>query len=94
MAKSSINTIEKDRLIGVISALEKRIKRLENLLQGVPIETVRIASLSVSKLTTGTMTAVATLGGGVGSGYVKIDGVNNEIAVNDGTNKRISIGKF
>lgn len=62
---SSLNTLSADDVLRIIGEQEKRIKNLENLLQGQPIGTVRIAnaaitsakilSLSANKITTGTL---------------------------------------
>jgi hypothetical protein len=85
-----LNTLTKDDLLRTISSLRKRIERIESLLQGQPITTVRIDSLSVSKLTGGTISVVANLG----NSNVKLDGPNVNILINDGTNDRILIGKY
>jgi hypothetical protein len=62
---ASLNSLSKDDILQIISAQEKRIKKLEALLQGQPIGTVRIAdaaitsakidTISADKITTGTL---------------------------------------
>jgi hypothetical protein len=62
---AGLNSLSKADILQIIAAQEKRIKKLESLLQGVPIGTVRIAdaaitsakieSLSADKITTGTL---------------------------------------
>lgn len=91
---NELNTLSSNDLLKILAGLERRLGKLEGILQGQPISGVRIDSLSVNKLTGGTMTAVAYLGGGSGGGYVKIDGENNAIFVYDGVNNRIRVGKF
>jgi len=63
----NLNSLSKDNILEIIAAQEKRIKRLESLLQGQPIDAVRIAnaaitnakigSVSADKITTGTLQA-------------------------------------
>ena len=62
---NNLNSLTKDNILQIIAAQEKRIKKLENLLQGQPIGTVRIADASITsakiatisadKITTGTL---------------------------------------
>lgn len=62
---SSLTSITKDSILQVIAAQEVRIKKLEGLLQGQPIDKVRIAraaitdakieSVSADKITTGSL---------------------------------------
>lgn len=62
---SNLNTLSKDDILQIIAAQEKRINKLEALLQGQPIDTARIAtaaitnakigSVSASKITTGSL---------------------------------------
>jgi hypothetical protein len=61
----NINSLSKKTILDIIAAQEGRIKKLEALLQGQPIGTVRIAdaaitsakidSVSADKITTGTL---------------------------------------
>lgn len=63
---AGLNVIESQNLIRVVSELQTRIQRIEGMLQGVPIDTARIANaaitnakidnLSADKITTGTLT--------------------------------------
>ena len=55
------------------------------------VTTAKILSLSADKITTGDLTVAVDVGSS-GTGYVRIDGENNRILVNDGTNDRILIG--
>lgn len=57
-------------------------------IENLAVTNGKINNLNVSKLVTGVMTAVAS----VGNSYVKIDGGNKRIIINDGTNDRILIG--
>ncbi len=62
---NSLTTLTKDSILQIIAEQEKRIKKLEALLQGQPIGTARIAdaaittakivSVSADKITTGTL---------------------------------------
>lgn len=62
---SNLTTLTKDSILQIIAEQELRIKKLEALLQGQPIGTVRIAdaaitsakiqSVSADKITTGTL---------------------------------------
>ena len=62
---ANLNSLSKEDILQIISAQEKRIKKLEALLQGQPIGTVRIAdaaitsakidTISADKITTGTL---------------------------------------
>ena len=62
---TSINSLSKNDILQIISAQDKRIKKLEALLQGQPIGTVRIAdaaitsakidTISADKITAGTL---------------------------------------
>lgn len=97
----SLNVLDKDQLLRQIARLAERINTLEALLEGQPIGTARIAdaaitnakiaSLAADKITAGDFIVGIDVGSG-GSGYTRIDGVNNRIMVNDGTNDRILIG--
>ncbi len=68
---SNLTTLSRDDIFDVIAAQERRIARLEAMLQGQPIATVRIAdaaitnakivSLSVDKLTTGQLSVATTV---------------------------------
>lgn len=53
-------------------------------IEDAAITNAKIADLSVSKLTAGTLGVAAN----VGNGNVQIDGVNKRLIVNDGTNDR------
>jgi hypothetical protein len=97
----SLNTLEKDNILQVVSRQEERIRRLEAMLNGQGIRTARIAdaaitdakidSLSADKITTGDL-VVAVDVGDPASGYLRIDGVNNRIVGNDGTTNRFVLG--
>lgn len=51
----------------------------------------QIQAITASKILAGTITVQLGVGT-TGGGYVRIDGANNNIIVNDGTNNRILIG--
>lgn len=57
MAEKSLNTLEKDQLLRVIARLDDRIKRLENILNGQPISTVRIANAAITNAKIGDLSA-------------------------------------
>jgi hypothetical protein len=61
-------------------------------LEDEAVTTTKILSLAADKITTGTLTALADIGTGSGGSYVRLDGQNNRIIVNDGSNPRIVIG--
>lgn len=98
----SLNSIEQDNIISVVNRQEERIARLEALLNGQGIRTARIAdasitdakitSLSANKITAGDIIVAVDIGNPA-SGFVRLDGVNNRIIVNDGTTNRIVIGE-
>ena len=98
----SLNSIEQDNIISVVNRQEERIARLEALLNGQGIRTARIAdasitdakieSLSANKITAGDLIVAVDIGNPA-SGYVRLDGTNNRIIVNDGTTNRIVIGE-
>jgi len=54
------------------------------------ITNAKINSVSADKITTSTLTAQVNVGSG--TGYVKLDGQNNRIIINDGNVDRILIG--
>ena len=56
------------------------------------IDAANINSISANQITTGTLLATSYINVGTGTGYVRIDGVNNRIIINDGTNNRVLIG--
>jgi hypothetical protein len=68
---ANLNSLSKDDILQIITAQEKRIKKLEALLQGQPIGTVRIAdaaitgakigTISADKITTGTLNVGVTI---------------------------------
>jgi hypothetical protein len=99
---SRLNVIERDNLAREVQRLRDRISELEALFQGQPVGTARIADaaitnakindLSVSKLTAGTLGVPADLGQPA-TGFVRIDGEENHILVNDGSDNRIVIGE-
>lgn len=98
----SLNSIEQDNIISVVNRQEERIARLEALLNGQGIRTAKIAdasitdakivSLSANKITAGDLIVAVDIGNPA-SGYVRLDGTNNRIIVNDGTTNRIVIGE-
>ncbi len=98
----ALNTLEKLLLDRQVARLTGAVRRIERMLQGQPIDTVRIAdlavtsakiaSLAVSKLTVGVFSEIMDVGTPA-SGSVKIDGENNRIVVEDATDPRIVIGE-
>jgi len=66
-----LNTVDKETLERTLSDLAKRLKTLEQIMQGVPITTVRIAdaaitnakisNVSADKLTTGTLQVLTAI---------------------------------
>ena len=96
---SKLNVIEQSNLIRVVQRLTDRIAKLEAMLQGQPVGTARIADaaitnakindLSADKITAGTISVTVNLG----EENIEIDGEENRILINDGTNDRILIGK-
>jgi hypothetical protein len=89
----SLNSLSKDDILDIFAAQDRRIKRLEALLQGQPLSVVKIAnasiedakivSLSVDKLTSGRL-SVSTIVyiGDEGSGdYIEEDGGNGRIVM-------------
>ena len=52
----------------------------------------KIGSVLADQILTSTLTAPVNVGTAGGSAYVKLDGQNNRIIVNDGTTNRIVIG--
>lgn len=55
------------------------------------VTNAKISSISADKIETGDITVLVDIGSS-SSGFVRIDGENNRIIVNDGTNDRILIG--
>jgi hypothetical protein len=97
---SQLNSIEKQELLRIIARQNERISRLENMLQGQPIGTVRIAdaaitdakitSLSADKITAGTLLVQMN----VGDGHILIDGVAVNMIFSDDSFDRILLGKY
>jgi hypothetical protein len=52
-----------------------------------------ISDLNVNHLTAGDITVAVDIGNPA-SGYVRLDGENNRIVINDGTTNRIIIGEI
>jgi hypothetical protein len=89
----NLNSVTKNDLLQIVNNQEKRIVRLEAMLQGQPIGTARIAdaaittakivSLSVSKLTSGQLAVGTNVDiGDVSSGdYIREDGTNIRITM-------------
>jgi alpha-D-ribose 1-methylphosphonate 5-triphosphate synthase subunit PhnG len=67
--------------------LERSIRT--NTLRDAAVTNEKIQSLSIDKLTAGTITVQASIGS---TGNVFIDGTNKRIMVNDGTNDRVLLG--
>lgn len=96
-------TVEAKKIIEQIQEMNRQIRYLQKLLQGQGIDTVhiqnlavtdaKIASLAVEKLLAGELTVAVDVGDPA-TGFVRIDGGNNRILVNDGTNNRIVIGEI
>lgn len=59
-------------------------------IQDAAITNAKIKEVSADKITTSTLTAQVNVG--TGTGFVKLDGANNRIIVNDGVTNRIVIG--
>lgn len=98
---SNLTTLSRDSLLQIIADQERRIKKLEDIIQGVPIGTVRIAdaaitnakivSLAADKITAGTL-VVAVGVGTSGDGEIVLDGVNVRITMSDTADIRLLIG--
>ena len=56
------------------------------------ITNAKIVTLAANKLTAGTLTVAVDVGTASGGAFVRVDGANNRIIVNDGTTNRIVIG--
>ena len=92
----SLNTLTKADILSIIAEQSRAIDKLERLLQGQPIGTVRIAdlavtdakiaSLSADKITAGTL-IVAVGVGESGSGGILVDGENVRIVMYDSVNR-------
>jgi hypothetical protein len=52
----------------------------------------KIGSVLADQILTSTLTTQVNVGTASGSAYVRLDGVNNRIIINDGTTDRILIG--
>jgi len=90
----ALNTLEGDNIIRQISYLKSRIARLEAYFQGTPVPSMKIGNISVDKLTTGVLGAIADLGGASTNAKVTIDGEENRIMIRDeSAYDRILIGK-
>jgi hypothetical protein len=61
------------------------------LIEDAAVTNAKIVDLDASKIKAGTVTVGINLGT-LGSGYLKLDGANNRITVNDGSDDRILIG--
>jgi hypothetical protein len=94
----SLNTLQKNSLLSELADLNIRIKRLEAMLQGQPIDSVRIkdaaitdakiVSLSADKITTGQLSATTNIdiGDSDDGDYIRMDGNNIRIVMyKDGT---------
>lgn len=98
----SLNTLEKADIMRIVSDIAERLAKIERMLQGQPIGTVRIddasvtnakiVSLAADKITAGDL-IVAVDVGDPATGYTRLDGDNNRIVVHDGTNPRVVIGE-
>lgn len=99
---SGLNTLDRDNIIRQLARISDRLAQVERMLQGQPIDTVRIAdaaitdakivSLAAEKIIAGDL-IVAVDVGNPSSGYVRLDGVNNRIVINDGTTNRVVLGE-
>lgn len=88
-----LNTLSKADILQVIAGQERRIAKLEAIMQGQPIATVRIAnaaitdakivSLSVDKLTTGqlSVSTIVYIGDPDSGDYIEEDGGNVRIVM-------------
>lgn len=98
---SQSNKISAQDLLGLIAEQERRVKRLYDLIQGVPIGTARIANLAVTnakidglsadKITAGTILVQVGVGTSA-NGAILIDGVNVRISMFDPDDLRLLIG--
>jgi len=59
-------------------------------IQDAAITNAKISNISADKIITSTLTAQVNVGSG--TGYVRLDGVNNRIIIHDGSHPRIVIG--
>lgn len=99
---TDLNKISKTDILQILSDQTKRIARLEAMLQGQPIGTVRIAdaaitdakitSLSADKITAGTIVVQVGLGES-DTGSIVIDGVNVRIVMYSLTYDQLLIGE-
>lgn len=80
-----------DQLISDNSLSGQKVVNLEYAkITNVEVTNGQIVTLSISKLTAGTLDEEAE----IGSGNVVIDGANERILVNDGSTNRVVIGKL
>lgn len=87
-----IGSVSMEKLFGeIITAMLADGSITTAKLADLAVTTAKILSLSADKITTGDLTVQVDVGT-AGSGYVRIDGANTRILVNDGTNDRILIG--
>lgn len=90
----ALNTLEADNIIRQIAYLKDRIGKLESYFQGTPIPSMKIGSISASKITAGTLKESTILGQDTDpDNLVTIDGEETRIMIKiDGTDQ-ILIGK-
>lgn len=90
----ALNTLEFDNLIRQIAYLKERISKLESYFQGTPIPSMKIDSLSASKITAGTLHESTILGEDTDpNNLVIIDGEETRIIIKINGVDQILIGK-
>jgi len=65
----------------------------EAKIEDLAVTNAKIASLAAEKITAGDI-IVAVDVGDIGTGFVRLDGANDRIVINDGTTNRIVIGNI
>lgn len=85
-------TITQTRVTGYeFDSIADRGVIINSLLQDNSVTNAKIVNLDADKINAGTVTVSLGLGS-TATGYIRLDGANNRIIVNDGTTNRVAIG--
>ena len=86
-----ITILEARNLLRIFARQNERIKKLEGLLQGQGVSSVKITDLKANKITTGNLIVAVGVGSAV-DGSITLDGINVQLRMADADDTRLLIG--
>lgn len=86
-----ITVLEARNFLRQLERQNERIKKLEGLLQGQGVSSVKITDLKADKITAGNLVVAVGVGSSV-NGAISLDGINVQFRMEDAFNVRFLVG--